>query len=161
MRRNRGKNATGSHFLRNRKCSTCSGQPSMAKGNKAEENHVSRTSGSDPGRAQMGEKVTCQQHRGQPMRQSFRAIVGTVWQPGVSLCVNIKAASPRVNVTASGWTPHLTAARRRASSSLRPQTQISCQTDGRTDRRGVRRAATLNTDPSERLLRILHLYGCH
>lgn len=55
MKRNGGKNATGS-FLTNRKCSTCSGQPSMAKGNKAEENHVSRTSGSGPGQAHMGEK---------------------------------------------------------------------------------------------------------
>lgn len=56
MKRNGGKNATGSSFLANRKCSTCSGQPSMAKGNKAEENHVSRTSGSDPGEAHMGDK---------------------------------------------------------------------------------------------------------
>lgn len=39
------------------------------------------------------------------------------------------AGSPWVNVTASASTPHLTAALRRASSWLRPQTHTSCQTD--------------------------------
>lgn len=76
MKRNGGENATGSGFLTNRKCSTCSGQPSMAKGNRAEENHVSRTSGSDPGQAHMAEKDMSITPRG--MRQSLRGTMVTV-----------------------------------------------------------------------------------
>lgn len=152
MKRNGGKNATGSCFLINRKCSTCSGQPSMAKGNKAEENHVSRTSGSDPGQAHMGEKDMCQYHRGRPMRQSLRGTMVTVATTGQLVCKHqcCFTLSQRNSVWLNST----------SDSSSAPRFVLAPTTNPNllSDRRRVRRAATPNTDPTERLLRIINAF---